>query len=241
MPREQKREVWKIFAPHHYLNDELNYASDCWVLKWNNTLVGFCAVLTQPTGSANYCKRVSRLVILPDFQGIGAGTRFLDAICKMYVDCGYKMYIRSAHMKLANYWHKTPTWKPTSKNERKSCFNNGEIRNKNPYIVNRVCYSYEYMGTDFASKPHMEIVVDSLANINMAEMRKMLVKLKRQNYITVIHNRVKSESKLNLLCKELGIRTELLYVNGELNKKHIGDKKLVSLKSGCKPVYKEVA
>ena len=211
------------------------------MLKWGDTLIGFCAVLTQPTGTANYCKRVSRLVILPDFQGLGAGTRFLDAICKMYVDGGYKVYIRSAHVKLANYWKKTPSWRPTARNEKRGAFNDGQIKNTNPYIINRVCYSYEYVGMDYARKTHLEFVVDKLTNIDMGEMRRFLVGLKRNNYITIIHNKVKSESKLNSLCKELGIRTELLYIKGVLNKKHVGAQKLVFLKPGKSPIYKRVS
>ena len=56
---------------------------------------------------------------------------------------------------------------------------------------------------------------------------------------------MREETPLNVLCKELGIRTELLYFNrhGEsvISKKNIGKRKLVSLKPGKKPIYKRVA
>lgn len=201
-------------------------------------MVGFCAVLPQPTGTANYCKRVSRLVILPDYQGLGVGTRFLDAICKMYVEQGYKMYIRSAHIKLAHYWANNACWRATARNGKK-----GEINgiNHNEYSVNRPCYSYEYVGADFATKPHKDIIVDSLEDIDMDEMKKMLAHLKLDNYITIIHNMVKHESELNRLCKALGIRTELLYIHNKVSMKHIGESKLVSLRPGQQPVYRKVA
>ena len=79
----------------------------------------------------------------------------------------------------------------------------------------------------------------------MAEMRKMLLELKKENYITIVHSRVREETPLSLLCKELGIRTELLYLNrhGEfsISKKNMGKRKLVSLKPGKRPIYRKVA
>lgn len=243
MRGDRKEEVWRIFAPHHYLNHDLNPAADCWVLKWGETLVGFCAVLPQPTGTANYCRRIHRLVILPDFQGLGVGTRFLDAICDLYLRRGYKVYIRSAHAKLANYWAKTPTWISTARNGRKGDVSNGEINNdrQNPYIVNRPRYSYEYVGIEYSTKPHKEIVVDGIENIDMDAMRKYLYALKQMNYVTVVHNRVKSESMLNVICKDMGIRTELLYIRGKVSKKHIGERKIVAMKSDGKPIFRKVS
>lgn len=226
------------------MSSQLNFAADCWVLKWGETKIGFCAVLPQPTGTANYCKRISRLVILPDFQGLGVGTKFLDAICDIYVKRGFKMYIRSSHIKLANHWSKSELWRPTARNGKKSDnSSHGTIHNSkyNDYLVNRECYSYEYMGKEFAAKNHMEIVVDSIKNIDMNEMRSYLSGMMKSNYLTIIHNGVKHESALNVLCKELGIRTELLYINGVMSKKRIGCDKLVSLKKNHKPVFKKVA
>lgn len=231
-----------MFAPHHYLSSKLNYAADCWVLKWGNEKVGFCAILPQPTGTANYCKRVSRLVILPDFQGLGAGTRFLDAMCKMYTDKGYKMYIRSAHIKLANYWQKSPQWRATARCGKKGAVSKGKINgtNQNPLVINRPCYSYEYVGDDFATKPHLEIAVDSLDRIDVDAMRSFLVELKGKNYLTIVHNKVQNDSWLNAMCRELGIRTELLFIHGKVSKKRKGMKKLVELHDPRKPIYGKV-
>ena len=242
---KKKSDVWKVFAPHHYLSSSLNLSSECWVAKWEGNMVGFCAVLSQPTGTANYCKRVSRLVVLPDFQGLRIGTRFLDAICEMYVKKGYKMYIRSAHEKLAHYWKKTPTWRPSAKNGKTSGGRtSGRIHNEeytHKGYANRECYSYEYMGRDFVEKKNkFDIVVDSLNGISKDAMKKFLVGKMKDSYVTVVHNKVQNESWLNKMCKELGIRTELLYINGQMSKKHIGEKMLVAFKNS-NPVFKNIS
>ena len=195
----------------------------------------------------NFSKAIHRLVILPDFQGLGLGTKFMETLCKMYVDKGYKMFIRTAHESLAHHFANSILWKEGPRNGKKGDVSNGKIngRNQNMYIVNSERYSYEYMGEDFATKPHKEIVIDSLVNIDMKEMRKMLVELKQKSYITVVHSKIKQRTELNDLCLELGIRTELLYNTqkgvARIPRRHLGKRKLVSLKSGHRPVYRKVA
>lgn len=192
-------------------------------------------------------RRVHRLVILPDFQGMRIGTKFLEAICEIYLKRGLKIHIRTAHEKLGNHMSNSPLWRQTARCGKKGAFSRGEINgmNQNPYIVNSERYSYEYVGHDYSSKRHLEFVVDQLKNIDMTEMRKMLLELKKENYITIVHSRVREETPLSILCKELGIRTELLYFNrhGEftISKKNIGKRKLVSLRPDGKPIFRKVA
>ena len=165
----------------------------------------------------------------------------------MYVDKGYKMYIRTAHESLAHHFQNSALWKMGPRNGKKGDVSNGKIngRNQNMWIVNSERFSYEYMGEEFATKPHKEIVIDSLTNIDINEMRRMLVELKRTNHITIVHSKVKTCTKLNELCLELGIRTELLYNTQKgidhIPLRHLGKRKLVSLKPGHKPVYRKVA
>ena len=183
------------------------------MLKWNDAYVGFCAVLAYPNGSLNFAKKIHRLVILPDFQGLGLGTKFMETLCDMYLRKGYKMYIRTAHESLEHHFKNSPLWKVGPRNGKKGDVSNGAIngRNQNMYIVNSERYSYEYMGEEYATKPHEELVLDSLANIDM----------------------------------KVGIRSELLYTTtkgvSHIPKRHIGKRKIVSLKPGHKPVYRKVA
>jgi GNAT superfamily N-acetyltransferase len=50
-------------------------------------------ILHQPHPINDKIKRVSRLVILPDYQGIGLGTKFLDIVAKHYIKQGYDFSI----------------------------------------------------------------------------------------------------------------------------------------------------
>ncbi len=66
------------------MNSELTASSVCYGLYDDNDIIGFMAVLHQPHGKNKKIKRCSRLVILPDYQGIGLGTRFLTKIAELY-------------------------------------------------------------------------------------------------------------------------------------------------------------
>lgn len=243
MRGDRKREVWNIFAPHHYLSHTINLSSDCWVLKWGNALVGFCAVRTFPSGTMNYAKSIHRLVILPDFQGMKLGTRFMETLAEIYLKRGYKVHIRTAHERLGDHMEASALWRATGRNGKTGAISNGAIngKNQNMYIVNSVRYSYEYMGEEWANKPHIEFAVDSLDDIDVDALRSLLVELKRKNHLTIVHNKVQGDSWLNAMCRELGIRTELLYSKSHgkfsISKKRKGMKLLMELKKGKKPVY----
>lgn len=58
--------------------------------------VAFLAVLHQPTRQRLDLKRVSRLVVLPDYQGVGIGRAFLDAVAALYISQGHMFEIKTS-------------------------------------------------------------------------------------------------------------------------------------------------
>ena len=50
----------------------------------NGHLAAFLSVLHFPHPKSKNIKKVHRLVVLPDYQGIGIGIRMLEEICKIY-------------------------------------------------------------------------------------------------------------------------------------------------------------
>ena len=63
-----------------------------------DTIIGFCGVIHQPHGINHKLKRVTRLVILPDYQGIGLGTRFLNEIAQLYKDYDFTIVTSAKNM-----------------------------------------------------------------------------------------------------------------------------------------------
>lgn len=67
-------------------------------------------MLHQPNGYNTKIKRVSRLVILPDYQGIGLGTKFLNIIAKHYFDQGYDFEIITSAKNLIYSLNNNNNW-----------------------------------------------------------------------------------------------------------------------------------
>ena len=67
-------------------------------------------VLHQPHGINKRIKRVSRLVILPDYQGIGLGTKFLNALAKYYTKMNFDFSIKTSAKNLIHALQRSSEW-----------------------------------------------------------------------------------------------------------------------------------
>ena len=107
-------ETWNVFKQHHYLTDELNKAAKCYCVTWNDKPVAFIGVLPFPSGWVQNAFRVSRLVVLPDFQGLGIGFKLLSYVSSLYVAEGMRMYIKTSNPGLGEKLVSTPlVWRET--------------------------------------------------------------------------------------------------------------------------------
>ena len=70
--------TWDIFKKHHYMTQELNSSAMCFCFTWENQLVAFASILPQLGKGVGKAMRMTRLVVLPDFQGLGLGKKILD-------------------------------------------------------------------------------------------------------------------------------------------------------------------
>lgn len=91
------RQAWKVFREHHYLDHSISDATHCYVATWDDRPVTFVGVLHQPHPTVGNLKRVTRLVTLPPFQGLGIGTQVLTTISEYYRDNGYRVIIITSH------------------------------------------------------------------------------------------------------------------------------------------------
>lgn len=74
---------WKLFEPHHYLKLPAMIAATNYVATVDGELVAHVAFSTR-AGLRE--ARACRLVVMPEWQGAGVGTRFLNAVCQMWLE-----------------------------------------------------------------------------------------------------------------------------------------------------------
>lgn len=67
-------------------------------------------VLHQPHGINKKLKRVSRMVILPDYQGIGIGYKFLCLVAQEYAKAGWDFSIVTSAKNLIIKLSRSPFW-----------------------------------------------------------------------------------------------------------------------------------
>lgn len=139
---------WTIFKNHHYLDDKLNKSARCYLAKWNCNPVGFVAVLSFPSGTFKNAWREHRVVVLPDYQGLGIGVRLSDAIAETYVFKGLRYFSKTAHPRMGEYRNRSSLWKPTSKNmmRRTDYKADRDAKYDRAKHINRFCYSHEFIG-----------------------------------------------------------------------------------------------
>lgn len=107
-----------MYRKYHYLNTNLNAASRCFEMTINGKPVAFMAVIHFPHPKKCY-KKVHRLVVLPDYQGLGLGKVFLNFIGK-YINFAFA--ITTSQPALIASLGRDPNWICTNntKNTRAS-------------------------------------------------------------------------------------------------------------------------
>jgi len=146
----EPEEVWGIFKKHHYLSGKINKSANCWGVFYNDKLVAMTSVIAFPNGNWKNGWRGHRTVVLPEFQGMGIGSRISDEVAKMIVDSGGRFFSKTAHPALGEHREKSDNWKATSKNKvvRKDYMSDRKTK-EDSYKrthAHRSCYSHEYVG-----------------------------------------------------------------------------------------------
>jgi len=103
------RSLWNVFKTHHYLSSDLANSCRCYAALWEGKPVAFCALIPQYGFKRWY--RVSRIVTLPDYQGVGIGSAFLDTLAEMYVEQGYRFSITASHPSVLSHCQRSEHWR----------------------------------------------------------------------------------------------------------------------------------
>jgi GNAT superfamily N-acetyltransferase len=113
-----RRSAWQLFARHHYLSHSISTFARCFITLWNGTPVAFCATL--PLIGRKNRRRISRIVTLPDYQGIGIGMTTIEAVADLLRTEGNRVNVTASHPALIAHCRSSPNWQQVNAKRRGS-------------------------------------------------------------------------------------------------------------------------
>lgn len=103
------RRAWRLFEEHHYLSAAINPWARCYAATWEDRPVAFCAVL--PLVGYRRRWRISRLVTLPDCQGLGIGSAVLEAVGEVYAADDQRLNLTTSHPAMIAHCAHSARWR----------------------------------------------------------------------------------------------------------------------------------
>ncbi|MDO4570331.1 MAG: ABC transporter ATP-binding protein [Planctomycetia bacterium] len=138
------RSIWSLFARHHYLSAGIASGCRCHLALWDSAPVAFCAEVPQIAKKNHW--RVSRVVTLPDFQGLGIGMKFIETIGDMHKEKGERFNITGSHPAVISHCKRSPKWRAVSVSNAKSKPQKQRLVSGYLGAIGRVVASFEYFG-----------------------------------------------------------------------------------------------
>ncbi len=159
-----KGSAWRYFKEHYYLDLPHPVAAEFFIGVIDNEPV--CHLVTTPLFTAK-AYGATRLVVMPEWQGIGVGTKFLVAVCEYHLQgngrCGHKYntFFHTSHPQLCGALRHSKKWVQTNAklygdNKIKSMKSLQKVQGKNPTSIKTTGYGghfravqgFRYLGED---------------------------------------------------------------------------------------------
>ena len=111
--RKVDSSYWQYFKEHYYLDLPMPIAAEYFIGTVNNELV--CHIAVCPSFHTGYY-RATRLVVMPEWQGAGVGTKFLEWICEYHKLGGGRLnrklptMFHTSHPQLIGYLKRSKNW-----------------------------------------------------------------------------------------------------------------------------------
>ena len=139
-----KLAAWQLFARHHYLSGSLAAGARCYLATWDGQPVTFCATL--PVFAKNNHRRFTRIVTLPEYQGMGIGMRVVAAVAELYRAKGQRINVTSSHPAVVRHCRFSPRWKTVNVKKTGSSSRSPVGTGRYRSSAGRAVVSFEFLG-----------------------------------------------------------------------------------------------
>ena len=94
-----KGQYWEVFRKYHYLSHNFNVASRVWICYADGNLAGFASAMQRPS-TVKHLYGFHRVVVFPDYQGIGIGKKLMEVVAQILTDEGKKVSLVTSNAAL---------------------------------------------------------------------------------------------------------------------------------------------
>lgn len=136
---------WSMFSKHHYLTSELLSSAKCYTAYLDGVPVAFTSYIHFMHAKTRNIKMGHRLVVLPDYQGLGIASRLLDWLGQELRNENYRLRYVIAHPGMIHLLENSPRWNDNH-NHRKSLATGPQAKNTKANLNPRrlTVRSFEY-------------------------------------------------------------------------------------------------
>jgi ABC-type ATPase involved in cell division/GNAT superfamily N-acetyltransferase len=139
-------DAWATFARFHYLTADLHQNARCYVLSVDGAPAALAAVMFRPHPKVPNIYGMSRLVTLPDFQGLGLAFALADRVGSAYKALGWRYHSYPAHPSLIRSFDRSPMWALERKPMMQSTNRNASSTMSRGNLGGRPCAVFSYRG-----------------------------------------------------------------------------------------------
>jgi hypothetical protein len=134
-----------LFARHHYLSGSLSRFARCYLATWEGNPVAFCATLSLIGRKGRW--RISRLVTLPDYQGIGIGMNTAEVVAGLHCRQGHRLNLTASHPAVIAHCRRSARWHTVGVTRARDRHAKKLIRDYRN-ATGRTVVSFEYRGRE---------------------------------------------------------------------------------------------
>jgi len=160
-------ETWDFFKKHHYLTEDVNKSCKFLLFEWNDKPIGIVAIINQPRKGCPNGFAISRVVVMPDFQGMGLGVKLSEFCGGLIRNMDGLCFIKTVNPALGVYFNKSKQWRGTAMNNkiRHKSSSSSDTSAKNR--LERASFCHEYIGESISGYEDLLLPISEMRSKNL--------------------------------------------------------------------------
>jgi GNAT superfamily N-acetyltransferase len=145
-----------------------NKAFSHYLFEWYNKPIAINIISPMPSGSLKEAYRESRIVVLPDYQGLSLGYEISKFTAQIYKSLGKRYFTKTVHPALGIKRNNSVLWRPTPDNGKERKKRKKEFNYESHWKHNsRPSYCHEYIGEALFGYEDLILPINQIRNKNL--------------------------------------------------------------------------